>query len=474
MLATSEFFTKGMFKKAIACPEMYTKDAKPKVICGVTSTERGKWDPSASLGSCKMSVSKDAPMIAEMKFNGNRGIFEFRNGEGCFFTENTNCIQKVLPRETGNLLASHLKSKGIESAILDGEMFIEKCTKGGKVTIPNIGKQTEAIKGDHDDTIRDCIFTYKIFDVIQIDGKDVAGQPLVDRKDVLAGLISSSITGRVSKDPVTKEYAVAPSPDASKNVSIDPMIPVPWVPGTPAPPSTTLESQEDIVKFVCDVTRRGEEGTVIKDPKSKYDWIGKTGSKDERTGWWKLKDMIDIDAEVFKACLGNLGKTAEHALRYRNLHLGVCEDPGCTKLAPITDSGASLTTTSGDFSGLPKFDKLIHFPIVEMINRGTAVQDGTGWTHVSDATSVPTKMHTQAEFDKMTGGMIDPATGTLGLPQCVNLPAHSLIVSVVTTEVNPPKKGMKYPTLQGPPKLKNLRDDKRLPNTLSYVEGLIT
>lgn len=503
MLTTSDFFSKGFYKKAQACPEKYTKGKKPAIICGKTITEKGKWDPSTSFGKCPVDVSTDNPAIVETKFNGNRGIFEFRNGDGCFFTNKTLCLQKPIPRETSKLLVEYLEKKGVKDVILDGEMFLEKCVENGVESIPPIGMQTEAIKGDHPEVLDTCTFTFKLFDIVQLDGKDVWKEPLSKRKEILQKLIPTPIMGKVTYDPATDDYTVLPAGKAGKNVSIDPVIPVPWKKGKPAPVATTATDKDEIVDFVCEVTGRGEEGAVIKDPDGEYTWLGATESSANKIGWWKLKQMLDIDAEVFEACLGNKEKTYQHALRYRNLHLGACENDDCTKLAEITERGVSLTTNDGDFHGEGNFDALIHDPIVQMIKNGAATQLGTDWVHVDDAMAAPLPYYKREKFEQLAGKVVDPATGktidpgiidpniinpatglpdTIGLPSCVALPLHALIVSVVTQGVNPPKatkgksksKKGKYPTLQGPTKLSTLRDDKGVPNSLQYVEGFIT
>ncbi len=52
----------------------------------------------------------------------------------------------------------------------------------------------------------------------------------------------------------------------------------------------------------------------------------------------------------------------------------------------------------------------------------------------------------------------------------MEIPKNEMIISVVGTEVNVDKDGM--PTLQGPPKLNIIRDDKKVPNDVEYVLSL--
>jgi len=542
MLAESYFFQNGIYKKAEACPEVYTKKGESREICGKEVKRAGKWDPARSLESCGVMVSKDHPVDVETKFNGHRGIYEFfdanavfkdvvkkyneheneynehikelgkenepvkdyvngRNflvfngsdpginrllgksigksivesgmdypidalvkiiekyntdgilpftgAEGCFFSKKEGCHHELLPKEASNLLTDYLTTKGINEAILDGEMFLERCMIGGKETIPNIGKQHEAIAGDHPEMLESCNFAFKLFDIVRLDDKDVSDLPLSERKKVLKKLIPAPINANVGGKSAT-----------GKNISIDPIV---------GKEMTTIKA---ITDYVCDVTARGEEGVVIKDMDGTYDWRG--AMKENRLGWWKLKEMLDIDAEVTKACLGENKKTAQHALRYRNLHLGVCENDDCTKLAPLTDKGASLTITGGDFSGDKKFDKNIHYPIVAMIKSKQAKPIGDEWVHVDDAMAQPEHKYTRDQYEFMAGGLIDPITGKVGLPRCVKLPLHAIILSVIGTEVNPPSGKKKYPVLQGPPKLNILRTDKMKPNDLMYVKNFIT
>ena len=449
MLDTSYLFENGMYKKAEACPEVYTKKGESREICGREVKRAGIWDPARSLESCGIMISKDHPVLVETKFNGHRGIYEFSDGKGCFFSKKEGCHHELLPKETSDLLTAYLAKKKVKEAILDGEMFLERCMIDGKETIPNIGKQHEAVAGDHPEMLGNCTFAFKLFDIIRLDGRDVSDLPLAGRKKVLKKLIPSPIEANINGKSVM-----------GKNVSIDPVM------------GSEMTSIDEVAKYTCAVTARGEEGVVMKDLDGTYDWRG--AKKENRSGWWKLKEMLDIDAEVVKACLGENKKTAQHALRYRNLHLGVCENDDCTKLAPLTDKGASLTITGGDFSGDKKFDKNIHYPIVDMIKSKKAKPVGDAWVHVDDAMAQPEHKYSQDEYEFMAGEIKDPATGQIGLPKCVKIPLHAMIVSVVGTEVNPPSGKNKYPVLQGPPKLNIMRADKTRPNDLSYVRNFIT
>lgn len=449
MLMDSTFFKQGFYKKADPCPDVFIKKGQEDtIVCGKQAGRAGKWDPLASVKACNLHVSELHPVIVETKFNGHRGIYEYTKGRGCLFSNKTGCHEQLLPKLVNRLLVDHLKKEKIYDIVLDGEMFLEKCevTRKGekKLVVPDIGKQHEAVVGDHPEFLKNCNFTYKTFDILRLNGTDVSQMALETRKGMLKKVLPKSLEANV--DGISM---------LGKNVSVDPIH------------GKMMSSVEEIAKYACEKTVKGEEGVVIKEPDQPYDWKGRTEKNPERSGWYKLKEQLDIDAEVMRACLGNVGKTGLHAFRYRNLHLGVCADVDCKNLVPITDKGASLSVTGGDFSGLAKWDRNVQDPILQMIKNGRVKPSG-GWRYVDDvAKNIKVKHST---FDDLVANITD-GSGKKGLPTCVNLPLHEMILSVVGTDVNVNANGK--PTLQGPPKLHILRKDKKVPNDVNYVLSLL-
>jgi len=441
VLTKSSFFTNGFFKKANPCPDVYTKKGQEDhVICGKKAGRSGRWDPSESLKKCNLRISTENPMIVETKFNGHRGIHEFRDGKGCLFTNKIGCHGQLLPKHVNDLLVEHYKKHGITEAITDGEMFLGKCKRGNHIIVPDIGKQHEAISGDHPEFLDNCTFTFKLFDVLKLNDRDVSDLPLTERKKILKKVFPKNIEANIDGRSVM-----------GVNVAIHPIH------------GHVMDNVDDVVEYACKKTVVGEEGVMLKEPDQAYDWKGYTDKKPSRSGWYKLKEELDIDAEVFRACLGNVGKTGQHAFRYRNIHLGVCADKDCDTLVSITKDGASLSVSGGDFSGFNKWDRNLHDPILTMIKNGRGKPVGQ-WRLADEVT---TKLGFIPNFfDELIGDVKDK-DGRKGLPKCVDLPKHEIILSVVGTDVNINENGK--PTLQGPPKLHILRPDKKFPNDVNYV-----
>lgn len=404
---TPSFFSDGYYKKPKACPYAFDKS--------------GNWLIGESIRRCNIPVTEKKPVIVERKFNGNRGIFEFKNGSGCLLSTNDGCHDKGFPSIVNDILSNHIASSGIDNVILDGEMYLESCNEDGKQMIPGLNKQLKAIRGVHGNIMDRCRFSYKVFDVLEMNGKSFSTLSLSKRKEIL--------------------HAILPSSVQKRNVSIDP------VQGT----STT--SMNQVASIAEGIIKNGGEGIVIKDPSSRYSWKGRKEGKASTSGWWKVKNASPIDVGIMTACIGNPGKTGLNAFRYRTFQLGVCPDEECNTLLPVTERGASHSVTGGDFSGLQKWDDNLHFPVVEMIKEGKALPI-TGWRYIDEVTVGDDKM--KKKYGELVSGTMKD--GRPGLPRCVTIPKGAMTVSAVTLEFNLDDKGS--PKMNGPPRLNLIREGK--------------
>jgi hypothetical protein len=413
--ARSTFLDGGFYKKPRPCPYKFDDD--------------GNWLVKESVESCNIPVSTKTPVIVETKFNGNRGIYEFHDGTGCLFSAKRGCHEKGFPRMTSELLSMYLKDRGIKETILDGEMYLESCTVDGKKLIPGMRKQAMAINGIHGDLLDNCKFSYKVYDILKLDGRILSGLSLKKRKQLISDLLPVEIgIGNVSVEPVLGKEA---------------------------------RTNDEITSIASNVIDKGGEGIVIKEPGSKYKWKGRTESSSNPRGWWKVKNASPVTAEIMSGCLGNIGKTGLNALRYRTFQLGICKDEKCDELARITDKGVSHSVTGGDFSGLEKWDKKLHFPVIKMLDEGTAIPFG-GFRSVDDVVS---ELGNKPPFiDGLVAGLIGEG-GKAGLPRCVTVPHGSIIASVVGLEFNVDKNGI--PKINGPPRLNKIKEGK--PDTLENV-----
>ena len=439
----SSFFSRGFYKKPTACPRVFDRD--------------GSWDIGRSVSACSLPVSKDRPLIVEEKYNGNRGIFEFKDGKGCLHSGKKGCHDAGFPAKVARLIESQfgiasnagkdalrgvigedgiaeigdeLLSPGrIDDVILDGEMYLEDC----KGRIPGIAMQAKAVKGSRPDLERDCIFSYKVYDIIKLNGKDVARLPLAKRKELLSDVIPYTFM------------------DSGGGVSVE------RVPGIEA------SSPEEVAEIASSMIKQGKEGVVVKDPSSRYLWKGRDADRPDTAGWWKIKNSSSVNATVTSACLGNPGKTGLNAFRYKLLSLGACKDDACSDIIRITTKGVSHSATGGEFSGNDKWDENIHGRVLDALRSGTA-RAGKEWRFASQKLS---RLEKSDEFDRLIGGM--QKSGKPGLPRCIFISPGTINVTVAGLEFNIDKHG--NPKINGPPvlvkpsvKIDTINDILKLPS----------
>lgn len=467
-LENSEFFANGYYRKAEACPKTYTVVNAGEEICGkeIDPDEAGssKLDVKKSLRGC---LSDGTPYIVETKFNGHRGILEYKDGKAGIFSGkglNYQPLPMGVSRLAANYLAGHLSNKPsveVSDAIFDGEIFLKECIINGTRIVPEIGVQTSAIKGNHPELMDKCKFSYQVFDVIRLNGRDVSDLPLRERKELIKQIFPQSISARMSDVTEMRD-------ETAENLFIDPVL------------GSRLTSIDAIYDEYCKVTNSGHEGLVIKKPEDGYTWRGRKSAY--RKGWYKLKEEFDVDAAVMKACLGPWKKgtkTNQHLTRYKDLRLFVCKDEDCDNMLEVGKTASHAG--GGSIKGWDGWDEVIHYPLLKMLLEGTAHPSSrTQYRKLNDIKSairegtlagstMDRNMEIMMGCDEERGCYKDQH-GNVALPQCIDIPKNEFIIEVVTTEINMDRQN--NPHLGGPPRVIRIRTDKNIPNDVDYLKQL--
>ena len=114
-----------------------------------------------------------AAWLSEIKFDGYRLLVAIEGGKIRLLTRNGHDWADRMPS-----IAAAFKSLPVTSAMLDGELV--SLAADGVSSFPGL---QSALKGGRDDTL-----TFYAFDLLHLDGWDLRGCPLVERKRILAGL----------------------------------------------------------------------------------------------------------------------------------------------------------------------------------------------------------------------------------------------------------------------------------------------
>lgn len=416
--------------------------------------------------------------LVETKYNGHRGILEYDGSDAVMYSEKK-ANKKPLPDGISQLASDYLSGNldikpklPLESAILDGEIFLKECDIDGMRVVPEIPVQVSAIKGKHPELYDKCNFSYKVFDLININGGDVTHLSLLDRKRLLNQILPNPVMGKLS-DYVSVKDERGDDLVTGENLFIEQV------------QGDLLMDINDIHQKFCDATNAGHEGLVIKDPHEEYEWEGK--DKPARKGWKKLKEEFTVNASVKKACLGSWHggiKTTRHLARYKDLILSTCIDKECNDEYIVARSG--LNTQGGPISGWDDWDEMIHYPMLGYLESGVASpskgeeyrllkkikaavrRKPKGKTKLKD-------VHGFKKMEKMMGcnpdgsGCMRNKKGDIALPKCIDIPSNKVIAEVVTTEINM-HDGV--PHLGGPPRVIRVREDKEMPDTMDYLKRL--
>jgi hypothetical protein len=475
-MPSSRLLEAGTYKKTEFCPKSYRVVREGDRICGrrISAREGGDMalDVRKTLEDC---LEPGGDYLVETKYNGHRGVLEYSGGKAALFSD-AGPNQKPLPAAAASLAAAYLSgglpsspSFPVESATLDGEMLLENCFLEGLRTVPEVPVQLSAVKGDHPRLRESCDFGLKVFDLLEMNGRDLTALPLLERKAELARVLPKAVRGRG---------------EGGGSIFLEPV------------ESEVTSDLDEIHALFCDATGRGHEGLVLKDPRQDYEWRGR--KTPARSGWKKIKEEFSVNAAVTGACLGNWHrgtKTNLHLARYKDLELSVCKDEGCRETVVIGRAG--LNTQGGAISGWRDWNIEIHYPLLELLKGETAnpVDKGVPKSKLGRA-GTPFRSLTDIkqgvrrgwkgwnklegwmgfkELEKMMGcsedmeGCYRGAGGEVGLPACISVPAGEMVVEVVTTEIN--RTGGE-PHLGGPPRVLRVRGDRSAPDTMERLRDL--
>lgn len=128
------------------------------------------------LATLVKSTPSDDRWLHEIKFDGYRIEARLQDGQVTLFTRSgRDWTSRFGPR-----IAEALAALPARQALLDGEVVVE--TAGRSSDFSALQADLAAGRSDR--------MTYYLFDLLHLDGRDLTGLPLVDRKRLLAGLLS--------------------------------------------------------------------------------------------------------------------------------------------------------------------------------------------------------------------------------------------------------------------------------------------
>lgn len=183
------------------------------------------------------SLPRGEQWIYELKFDGIRGLALKRNDSVRLISRNEKDLTSKYPE-----ISSALRELPGREAILDGEIVALDST--GKPSFQLL--QSANMPGEE----RPPIFYY-IFDVLQLDGKDLTGLPLMKRKAMVEALLRNA--------PVALRY------------------------------SAGIDAQSD--RVLKEMQARGLEGLIAKQRESKYE-IGRRGGAWVKFKWTNEQEFV--------------------------------------------------------------------------------------------------------------------------------------------------------------------------------------
>ena len=222
-------------------------------------------------GTAADAVATMGTAVVEWKLDGAR-VQVHRDGDRvAVFTRNLREVTESLPE----VVKSALAFPG-SSFILDGETLL--MGPGGS---PEVFQESMSRFGAEDTGDRPDLTVF-FFDCLHLDGSDLIDEALIDRRQILAGLV----------------------PEENRVDSI-----------------LTSDANE-AERFFEDVVERGFEGVVVKDPSQPYE-AGRRGS-----GWLKVKPTHTLDLVILGAEWGSGRREGWLS----NLHLGARHEGGYVML----------------------------------------------------------------------------------------------------------------------------------------------
>jgi bifunctional non-homologous end joining protein LigD len=114
--------------------------------------------------------------VHELKFDGYRMLCFVNRGKAKFFSRNGKDWTEKFPN-----VSTALKTLPVTTAILDGEIVIQD--KAGRSSFQALQQSMK---------IRSSAFVFQIFDLIYLDGFNITGTPLRERKAVLEELLAGA------------------------------------------------------------------------------------------------------------------------------------------------------------------------------------------------------------------------------------------------------------------------------------------
>ena len=232
--------------------EKRARKTPSKIPGAVASPMPAKWKPQ--LAATAESPPQGKGWLHEIKYDGYRTLAHFDAGEVRLITRNGHDWTNRY-----SALAKALRKLPCKTAILDGEVVVQD-PRG--ITSLNLLEQALSVGDSH-------AMTYYAFDLCYLDGYDLSGAKLVDRKGALAGLI----------DPL-----------------IDDRSPVQY--------SDHVEGEGDAL--FAQASRMGLEGIMSKRADARY--------VQARSDSWKKVKRVDIGAFVILGYLSNMPKAASSLL----------------------------------------------------------------------------------------------------------------------------------------------------------------
>jgi bifunctional non-homologous end joining protein LigD len=137
---------------------------------------------SPQLATLVSAAPEGKDWVYEVKYDGYRMLARIERGKAHIYSRNGKDWTARFPEH-----AAALAKLPVKQAWLDGEMAVFEA--GGNTSFQAL---QNALDADHEADIR-----YAVFDLIYLDGRDWSAQPLLERKEKLAGLLRQKVTDRL-------------------------------------------------------------------------------------------------------------------------------------------------------------------------------------------------------------------------------------------------------------------------------------
>src|SRR2546427_3249272 len=162
------------------------RKAKSKTICDGAREAAMPHIIHPMLATLVDKPFSDPDWLFETKWDGVRAISFIKNGKACFVSRNQNDLTEQYPE-----LANIADTVRAHQAILDGEIVAldEKGVSRFQLLQPRLGRKN---RGEIARLAAKNHVAYYVFDLLYLDGFDLSGCKLIERKKLLAKLLKSS------------------------------------------------------------------------------------------------------------------------------------------------------------------------------------------------------------------------------------------------------------------------------------------